>query len=505
MQLDTAEDLVQALHVSGLFTPEQFAVLARDLSAFGPDVQGGMRYLLKRARVTHYQLGKVIRGKAADLFIGPYVVLDKLGEGGMGKVFRARHTRLDRTVALKVIRPSLVSNPTVRGRYAREVEATGKLDHPNIVRVDDAGEADGKFYMAMEFIDGIDLDRMMRDHRPLEVVEACEYTRQAALGLQHAHEAGIVHRDIKPSNIVVAGERHLPQATEPAAVKVLDLGLARAIDPDDMVAPDLTRDHTVVGTPDYMAPEQAKNSKAVDARADIYSLGCTLYFLLTGQAPFPTGNALQKLMAHQLEQPAPLQGLRPGVTAAVAEIVARAMAKKPDDRFATAGELAAALDLHARYPDESAAVSVVSVPSRAAPASPSGDAPPASTFPPFSLGSSTGPLYDLQPEPAPAPQPVAPSDATPRPRGLPDAPPVIAPRAGRGSTARPPAARRGPAPARGRKSRAAPWIVVGVALAVVVVLAVALAVWVATLEPTSTPTLPNPDPGAKPPRKATTR
>ncbi|HEY1189329.1 MAG TPA: serine/threonine-protein kinase [Gemmata sp.] len=470
MHLESAEDLVRALQGSGLFTPEQIGSIVRDLAAFGADLQGGMRHILKTGRVTYYQLGKIVRGKAADLVVGPYIVLDKLGEGGMGKVFRARHARIDRTVALKVIRPSLVANPTIRGRYAREVQATGKLSHPNIVSIDDAGEADGKFYLAMEFVDGIDLARMMRDFRALEVVEACEYVRQAALGLHHAHEHGLVHRDIKPSNIVVAGERHLPQATEPAVVKVLDLGLARAIDPGDMVAPDLTRDHTVVGTPDYMAPEQAKNSKSVDARADLYSLGCTFYFLLTGHPPFPTGNAIEKLMQHQLDPPAPLQALRPGVPAAVAEVVARLMAKRPEDRFRTAAELAAAIQLHARYPHGSAAVPVVAVRASTQPQPASGDTlPPRSTAPVSSVGAS-GSVEPLGlPEPAPVLPVVAASDDTPRPVELARKP---VPRAGAST-------RRRQAPQRATKGGTGPrfplaWVI---GFGVLLLLFVALLVW----------------------------
>lgn len=476
MHLESAEDLVRALRGSGLFTPEQVGAIARDLAAFGPDLQGGMKHILKHGRVTYYQLAKIIRGKHADLVVGPYIVLDKLGEGGMGKVFRARHAASNRTVALKVVRSSLVANPTVRGRYAREVQATRKLHHPNIVGIDDAGEADGKFFLAMEFVDGIDLARLMRDFRSLEVVEACEYVRQAALGLQHAHEHGLVHRDIKPSNIVVAGERHLPQATEPAAVKVLDLGLARATDPDDMVAPDLTRDHTVVGTPDYMAPEQAKNSKLVDARADLYSLGCTFYFLLTGHPPFPTGNAIEKLMQHQLDRPAPLQALRPGVPAPVAEIIARLMAKLPEERFQTAAELAAALVPHAVYPHGSVAVPVVTVRPGTQAQAPSGDTlPPRSTAPAPAVGagasSSSMPL-DI-PALTPVPQPVAPSDHTPRPADLAAALPKVAAGARR-STKRYPAAK----PVSGRRARTplpVAWLI-GAAVLLLVLVAV---VWVA--------------------------
>lgn len=492
MALDTTDDLLHALRGSGLFTGEQLGAFARDLSPFGADLQAGMKHLIAGDRVTLYQLGKILRGKGADLVVGPYVVLDKLGEGGMGKVFRARHARLGRTVALKVMRAHLVKNPTIRGRYEREVQAISRLDHPNIVRVDTAGEANGKVYLAMEFVDGVDLARMMRDFRRLEVAEACEYARQAALGLQHAHERGLVHRDIKPSNIVVAGERHLPQAEELAVVKLLDLGLARAVDPDDMVSPDLTRDHTVVGTPDYMAPEQAKNSRLVGPRADLYSLGCTLYFLLTGRVPFPGGGAIEKMMQHQLDLAAPLQALRPGVPGAVAELVARLMAKRPDDRPADAAAVAAALEPHARYPRGAAPVPVVKHRSgpRTEPAS------GGSTFPPPGTGSSfeSGLLFDNPSDPVPAP-PVAPLDDTPRPRGSEAA--LAETKIDRDATRRYPSARRARAAADARTRRAVWWAVialVGAALA-------ALGLWAATL-PTNPPqkAAPPAGPKAEPPR-----
>ncbi|QJW92599.1 serine/threonine-protein kinase [Frigoriglobus tundricola] len=424
MQLESADDLLQALRTSGLFPPEQFEGFVRELVPAGTDAATLLKHLVRTERVTRYQLKKLIHGKTADLLVGPYVVSDKLGEGGMGKVFRARLGGTGDTVALKVVRAALVANPTVRGRYAREVQASSALDHPNIVRVLGAGEADGKFYMAMEFVDGIDLARMMRDYGLLEVAEACEYARQAALGLQHAHDRGFVHRDIKPSNIVVAGERFLPQATEPSVVKILDLGLARAIDPDDMVAPDLTRDHSVVGTPDYMAPEQAKNSKGVDPRADLYSLGCALYFLLTGRVPFLGKSAIEKILAHQSEMPPPLQALRPDVPDGVAQLVVRLMAKRPDDRPQTAAELVAALEPYARYPDGAPPVPIgparQDVPPDATPPSASHPEEPTagrSTLPP-GLTSSVGSVFPLESPNDDAPakaHPVAPSDRTPRP------------------------------------------------------------------------------------------
>jgi eukaryotic-like serine/threonine-protein kinase len=349
MAIPTTDDVLSTLQTSGLLAPDRFEALARDVAPLGDDLAAALKVIVKRKHVTVYQLKKALNNRGADLFVGPFVVLDKVGEGAMGKVFRARDTRDGRTVALKVVRAALLSNPVIRGRYEREVQATSKLDHPHIVRTLDAGEADGKFYMAMEFVDGIDLSRLMKDCGALEVAEACEYVRQAALGLQHAHDCGFVHRDVKPSNIVVAGERHVPQATEPAVVKLLDLGLSRALDPDEMVAPNLTRDHTVVGTPDYMAPEQAKNSKAVDTRADLYSLGCTFYYLLAGRVPFAATTAIEKILAHHSEVATPIQALRPQVPNALAELVARLMAKNPDDRPQTAAEVAVRLEPFVRY------------------------------------------------------------------------------------------------------------------------------------------------------------
>jgi len=420
MTLETSEDLLAALQQSGLFTAEQFEEIVRDLNPSQGTAESLMKRLVRREQITVYQLKKVLHGKADELQVGSYIVTDKLGEGGMGKVFRARHRGTGETVALKVVRSALIANLVVRGRYAREVQTASTLAHPNIVRLYDSGEADGRFYLAMEFVDGIDLARLMHDFGKLEVAEACEYTRQIALGLQHAHEKGFVHRDIKPSNIVVAGERHLPQATEPAIVKILDLGLARAIDPDDMVMPNLTRDHTVVGTPDYMAPEQAKNSKTPDPRSDLYSLGCALYFLLSGQVPFSGRGPIEKIIAHQTQLPQPLLSLRPEVPRGVIELIERLMAKRPEDRIQTAGELAAALEPYTHYAAD--APPIRSVRERAAKT----DGDPVST----SMGagtvvpsgaSSLGPfshlaLSTVDLPSTPQPQSIAPSDRTPQPR-----------------------------------------------------------------------------------------
>jgi eukaryotic-like serine/threonine-protein kinase len=346
MHIETSDTVIEALRTSGLFDPERLEEMVRELRALETDdAMALMRHALHREWLTLYQLRKVLHGKAQELHLGPYLLVEKIGEGGMGKVYRARRVVDGRPVALKIVRPILLANPVIRKRYEREVATALTLRHPNIVEVFDAGEIDGRHYLAMEFVDGVDLSRLVKEHQALELAEACEYIRQAALGLHHAHEAGFVHRDIKPSNIVVAGERHLPHATEPAIVKILDMGLIRSIGfaTEGTDGVDLTRSGTVVGTPDYMAPEQAKNSSTVDHRADLYSLGCTLYFLLAGRPPFPDGNAIEKILKHQFEAPLPLQALRPEIPTVLAEVVARLMARSPADRYPTARAAADAL------------------------------------------------------------------------------------------------------------------------------------------------------------------
>lgn len=422
MQIDSAESLIKALRASGLFDSEQMLVVINDLAPLKGDVQTLLRHLVNKKRLTIYQLRKVIHGKAAELFLGAYVISDKLGEGGMGKVYRARQIRLNREVALKIVRPSLIANPLVRKRYEREVETASSLNHPNIVGVYDAGEVDGKHYLAMEFVDGIDLSRLMRTYRPLEVAEACEYARQAALGLHYAHERGFVHRDIKPSNIVVAGERHISQATEPSVVKILDMGLVRSVGFDDggPGGGDLTRAGTVVGTPDYMAPEQAKDSRSVDHRADLYSLGCTLYFLLSGQPPFPTGTPIEKLLKHQLDAPTPLQALRPAVPTSVAEVIAGLLAKDPDHRPQSAAEVAKILAPLTRYPDGTLPIIIDHRQEKQV--SSGGETLPLSgrsTIPVSPIHSSAARPGGGEQDDNPLAQPVAPSDHTPRPLDLP--------------------------------------------------------------------------------------
>lgn len=265
-----------------------------------------------------------------------YRIIRQLGQGGMGIVYQAEHKLMERTVALKVISSRLMKNELAVDRFHQEVKAAAKLSHRNIVAAYDAEQAGDMHFLVMEYIDGISLDQLVARRKPLPVLHACNYVMQAAQGLQHAYERGTVHRDIKPHNLM---------RTTRGTIKILDFGLARFAtqseqSPDD---PGLTADFTALGTPDYMAPEQARDSKRADIRADLYSLGCTLYFLLAGHAPFPEGTAFEKVLGHCERQPRPLAEIREDIPPQVIAIVEQLMAKSPDDRYQTPAEVVEAL------------------------------------------------------------------------------------------------------------------------------------------------------------------
>jgi serine/threonine-protein kinase len=300
--------------------------VCRDVRALG-------RALLERGWLTAFQINQVHRGEANSLMLGHYVLLDRLGKGGMGEVFRARHRHMARTVALKVIRAEKLGAEG-RARFLREVEAAARLDHPHVVHAYDADEDGGRYYLAMEYVEGTDLGRLVKKRGLLAVAVACEYVRQAALGLQHAHERGLVHRDIKPSNLLLDVRR--------GVVKVSDFGLSRLAVWEDKEA-GLTREGAVLGTADYVAPEQVADARAVDVRADLYSLGGTLYYLLSGRSPLPEGSALQKILHHVLWEPQPIEERRAGVPPALAAVVRRLLVKRPEDRYQTPADLVAAL------------------------------------------------------------------------------------------------------------------------------------------------------------------
>jgi len=260
--------------------------------------------------------------------IGKYEINRKLGAGGMGTVFLATDTELKRTVALKVLPRDRAENPTLVRRFKSEGQAAALLQHKNIVSVYEAGQADGYLFLALEYVDGIDLLEWVNQHGPLPVKRSMEIIRQATEALQHAYERNIVHRDIKPSNLMVARD---------GTVKLTDMGLARSI--DETLDTTITRDGTTVGTVDYMAPEQASNSKAADARSDIYSLGCTWFHLLTGRPPYSEGSVTNKIAAH-ISSPIPDPRLiQSQIPEAVVAVIHRMLAKKKEQRYQTPAEL----------------------------------------------------------------------------------------------------------------------------------------------------------------------
>jgi len=319
---------------SGLLPPTQVNDLGVWISASRPDVQGLAREINRRGWLTAFQIREIFKGHGAELKVGRYVLLELLGEGGMGRVYKAHDTRLHRNVALKIIRKEKLKHPAAETRFKVEIEALAKMKHPNVVEVFNADQVGDTHYYEMEYVDGADLTRLVRERGALPVVAACEYIRQAALGLQHAHEKGLVHRDIKPSNILVSRNGQV--------VKLVDLGLARLKESEPQDGR-VTQEGFVIGTPDFLAPEQARNPMAVDIRADIYSLGGTLYYLLTGKVPYDGANPTEKLVKHCTDPPPSLLATRPDAPPLVDQIIQWCMAKPAEARPQTPQQLAQAL------------------------------------------------------------------------------------------------------------------------------------------------------------------
>ncbi len=337
MVLNSVDVLIDALRETHLLRVEQFDQLLNDISPKFEDTQELADHIVKLGWVTNYQVKKLLAGRGQDLVLGHYIITEKLGEGGMGKVYKAKQLRLNRMVALKVIRPDYLANALALKRFQREAKAAAKLAHPNIVRLFDADQIGDRHFLAMEYVEGADLAAMVKQNGPLSVGMACSFIRQAATGLQHAHEVGMVHRDIKPSNLFVTSSGRVGKQESGGVVKILDMGLARlgCLEGDESISA-LTQDGTVIGTPDYMSPEQGKDSSTVGARSDLYSLGCTLFYLLIGKPPFAQGSTLEKLLQHQIDAPPKVQLLRSDVPKELGAVVQRLLAKKPEDRFESA-------------------------------------------------------------------------------------------------------------------------------------------------------------------------
>ncbi len=290
--------------------------------------------LIQAGLLTRWQCDKLLDGKHKGFFLGKYKLLGHLGTGGMSSVYLAEHVLMQRRVAIKVLPQTRVEDSSYLARFHLEAQAAAALDHRNIVRAYDVDNWEKTHYIVMEYVEGRDLQNIVKDSGPLDYYLAANYIAQAAAGLDHAHEAGLIHRDIKPANLLVDSK---------GTVKVLDLGLAKFSN-SDKASLTIAHDENVLGTADYLAPEQALNSHSVDRRADLYSLGCTLYFVLTGHPPFPEGTLPQRLMMHQTQMPASVFNDRPDAPAELVDICNRMMDKSPDTRYQTAAEIGKALN-----------------------------------------------------------------------------------------------------------------------------------------------------------------
>jgi serine/threonine-protein kinase len=270
-----------------------------------------------------------------------YRIVKELGRGGMGVVYLAEHTFMERHVALKVISRNFMKNSKAVERFRKEVKAAAKLTHANIVTAHDADESGGLHFLVMEYVEGINLTKLVQKRGPLTPAQVCHILKSVARGLQHAYEKKMVHRDIKPQNLLI---------TKKGQIKVLDFGLAKLLHAEESEA--MTDADMVLGTPDYIAPEQAYNSQEVDCRTDLYSLGCTAYYLLTGHPPYRHGTAMDKMIQHAHTMATPLTHERPEVPKGLADIVAKLMAKKPEHRFQTPNDLLHALTDLTSLPEE---------------------------------------------------------------------------------------------------------------------------------------------------------
>lgn len=299
--------------------------------------------LVRDKHLTDYQAREIAAGRGDGLVVAGFTILERIGSGGMGQVYRALHRRMKRVVAIKMLPAATMGDSVVVSRFLREVEAAARLRHPNIVAADDADEARGVHFLVMEYVDGQDLSTLVKRTGTLSIDDAVNYVLQAARGLEYAHDQGVVHRDIKPANLLVDKQ---------GTVKILDLGLA-SVRTGDAAArqAELTDPGTIMGTIDYMAPEQAASTKHADARADIYSLGCTFFYLLTRRPVYDGDSVAARLLAHREASIPSLFELRPGVPDEVEAVFRKMVAKRVGERYRSMREVIAALEKTRRRPD----------------------------------------------------------------------------------------------------------------------------------------------------------
>jgi serine/threonine protein kinase len=330
----TIADFLETVRKSGLVEDarlEEATAAWPDRTAPLPDEL--VQSLIDDEVLTKWQTDQLRKGRHKGFVLGKYRLLRLIGAGGMSSVYLAEHTTLQSKVAIKVLPIKRVDQSSYLARFEREAQTSARLSHPNIVRAFDLDTSGSIHFIVMEFVDGVDLHAKVKQDGPLPLRQAVDYTRQAALGLQHAHEEGLVHRDIKPANLILDAR---------GTVKILDLGLAFAKGEDDT---SLTQEHgeKVLGTADYLSPEQARDSHKADARSDIYALGCTFHYLLTGRPPFAKGSLAERIQAHLRTPPPNLLDERSDTPPALVELYFRMMEKHPEGRPQTAGEVAASL------------------------------------------------------------------------------------------------------------------------------------------------------------------
>ena len=332
----TPESLCNDLARSKLLTEDAAKSLCGQwrAKASSPSADGDAfsQWLVAEGKITEYQRGMLLRGKLDRCRLGDYLLLDRIGQGRMAGVYKAT-SKGGQIVAVKVLPPSKAKDAEGFGRFQREARIALKLKHPNVVRTFEVGQDDKLHFLVLEYLEGETLEELLKRRKQLPSAEALKIVHQALLGLQHLHEQDVVHRDLKPANLMLAAQ------SGETTVKILDVGLGKALfDEGDGENPvDLTNQGDLIGEPDYMAPEQARNASAADIRADIYSIGCILYHAITGTVPFPAKNAVQKLMKHATEKPLPLSELAPQTPAAVQGLVDAMMGKQPSMRPATPG------------------------------------------------------------------------------------------------------------------------------------------------------------------------
>ena len=319
----TSSEFLQAIRSSAVLSEKQFEKVEANVAEgnYPPEPAELASRLVKDGVLTAFQARQILKGKSQGLVFGRYVILDFLGKGGMGSVYKAWHRMMGRVVALKILDPRCVANFQSLARFRREMQLVGRLDYPNVVRAFDADRVGEYHFIAMEYVAGQNLEDLLKERGALPPADVVYFASQAADGLAHAHAIGILHRDIKPSNLLL---------TDARKVKILDFGLGTLLEKDELPAA-LTAAGITVGTPDYLSPEQARMVK-LDGRSDLYSLGCTMYHLISGQLPFKGESSMDCIVGRITGKAIPISQVRPGLPPRLVQAIEKLMATNPDDR-----------------------------------------------------------------------------------------------------------------------------------------------------------------------------